>query len=125
MKVAIIGAGFTGLAAAYDLVQRKYETTVFESESRPGGLAIGFKEPEWKWSLESHYHHLFTSDNSIIDLANEVDHKLNYLNPVSSTYVNGKIVKLDSPIDVLKFNELPLIDRTRLGVGLSYLKYNP
>jgi len=57
MKVAIIGAGFGGLAAAYRLARSGVDVTVFESDNAPGGLAIGFKEPEWKWSIEKHYHH--------------------------------------------------------------------
>ncbi len=44
-KVAIIGSGPTGLAAAYDLVRMGYAATVFESLSKPGGmLRVGIPE---------------------------------------------------------------------------------
>ena len=36
-KIAIIGAGVSGLSAAHFL-KDKYEVTVFEKEDRPGGL---------------------------------------------------------------------------------------
>jgi monoamine oxidase len=36
-KVAILGAGLAGLAAAYELLQRKHEVTVFEGSQRIGG----------------------------------------------------------------------------------------
>jgi NADH-quinone oxidoreductase subunit F len=37
-KVAIIGSGPAGLAAAFDLVQEGYGVTVFEKERMPGGM---------------------------------------------------------------------------------------
>ena len=62
MKIGIIGAGFTGLSAAYYLQKKGHSVTLFEKESYPGGLAIGFKEKEWNWTLEKHYHHSFTNE---------------------------------------------------------------
>ncbi len=44
MRIAIIGAGFTGLSAAYDLIKQKHEVVIFEKDTNPGGLAIGYKE---------------------------------------------------------------------------------
>ena len=41
MKIGIIGAGFTGLSAAYNLVEKNHEVTVFERDEIPGGLALG------------------------------------------------------------------------------------
>lgn len=37
-KVAVVGAGPSGLTAAHDLQIRGYETTLFDSEPEPGGL---------------------------------------------------------------------------------------
>lgn len=37
-QVTIIGAGFSGLLAAYELDRRGYEVTLYEKESRAGGL---------------------------------------------------------------------------------------
>jgi len=37
-KVAIIGAGPAGLTAAYDLVKKGHEVTVFEALDKPGGM---------------------------------------------------------------------------------------
>ena len=37
-KMAVIGAGPAGLTAAYYLRTRGYDVTVFDKESRPGGM---------------------------------------------------------------------------------------
>ena len=55
MEIGIIGAGFTGLAAAIRLSQAGHKVTVFEKEDRPGGLATGFKDKGWEWPLEKHW----------------------------------------------------------------------
>lgn len=60
MKIAIIGAGFTGLSAAYQLLKQGHKVTIFEKDSQPGGLAVGYQEKKWDWTLEKHYHYWFT-----------------------------------------------------------------
>ncbi len=122
MKVAIIGAGFGGLAAAYRLVRSGVNVAVFEADGRPGGLAVGFKEPGWMWSIEKHYHHWFTNDYSILNLATEIGHKVITVCPKTSTFIDGKIDQLDSPITLLLFSRLPLKERIRMGAVLAYLK---
>jgi formate dehydrogenase (NADP+) beta subunit len=37
-RIAVIGAGVSGLTAAHDLVRMGYQVTVFESEAEPGGM---------------------------------------------------------------------------------------
>jgi uncharacterized protein with NAD-binding domain and iron-sulfur cluster len=51
--IAIIGAGFGGMAAAYDLRKAGHEITIYRSADYVGGLASGFKEPHWNWFVES------------------------------------------------------------------------
>ncbi len=45
--VAIVGAGPAGLMAAYDLAMRGHKVTVFDSESRPGGM-LRWAIPEFR-----------------------------------------------------------------------------
>lgn len=125
MRVGVIGAGFTGLALAHRLSKEKHKVYIIESGDKPGGLAIGFKNNRWKWSLEKHYHHWFTNDYSILNLAKEVKHEVLTVRPKTSTYYNGSIYQIDSPLTLMRFNQLSIIDRLRTGVVLAGLKLNP
>src|SRR5260221_12130706 len=122
MKVGIIGAGFTGLAAGFKLSKNSHAVTIFELNDVPGGLAIGFQDKKWKWELEEHYHHLFKTDYAIQELAKEISFNISYTRPKTSTYYKGTISQFDSPLNLLKFKHLSLIDRLRTGVVLAYLK---
>lgn len=125
MKVGIIGAGFTGLSAAYYLSKQGHTVEVFERDLQPGGLAVGYKEKNWDWTLEKHYHHWFTNDKNVLGLAREVHHKVYIIRPKTSSFVNGGIYQLDSPTSLLKFPKLSFADRIRMGASLALLKYNP
>lgn len=125
MKVGIIGAGFTGLSAAYTLQKLGHDITIFEKDSQPGGLAVGYKEKEWNWSLEKHYHHWFTNDTFVLDLAKEIGHDVLTVRPHTNWYVNGNIYAFDSASAALKFPELPLFDRLRNIATLGLLRFNP
>jgi phytoene desaturase len=56
-RVAVIGAGFSGLAAATTLADKGFEVTVFEKNGLPGGRARKFEKngflfdmgPSWYW----------------------------------------------------------------------------
>src|SRR3989338_8378697 len=125
MRVAIIGAGFTGLSAGYYLAKNSADVTIFEIDTKAGGLAAGYKKESWNWPLEKHYHHLFTSDYEILSLAENIGHKINFSRPKTSMLVNNQIFQLDSPINLLKFPYLTLPDRVRTGIVLTYLRATP
>ena len=125
MKIAVIGAGFTGLSSAYQLSKKGHEVYLFEKDINPGGLAIGFKKKEWKWSLEQHYHHWFTNDKHVLNLAKELGHKVIIKRPKTSIYIKDTMTQLDSPRDVLTFPLLSFIERLRMGLVLALFKYNP
>lgn len=124
MKIGIVGAGFTGLAAAYYLSKNGHDVTIFEKDEGPGGLAVGYREKEWDWSLEKHYHHWFTNDKSVLNLAREIGHKVIIRRPKTSSFVNGEVFQLDSPLSLLKFPKLSIFERIRMGTSLAFLRYN-
>jgi protoporphyrinogen oxidase len=125
MNIALIGAGFTGLSCSYRLLEQGHKVTIFEKDSFPGGLAVGFKAKEWTWSLEKHYHHWFTNDDFVLNLAKEINHEVIIKRPKTSVFVDNNIYQLDSATNLLKFPALPLFDKLRMGVTLATLRYNP
>lgn len=128
MKIAIIGAGFGGLAAAYELSKDKEnQIEMIEPQPRAGGLAIGFKEDNWDWSLEEHYHHSFDTDKALKKFVKDLglSQYLFYKRVKSATLYKGKIYQVDSAASLLKFKELTLWSRLRTGAVLAFLKLWP
>jgi len=125
-KIAIIGGGFTGLACALSLVDQGFQVTIFEASDKCGGLAAGFLGNfKWKWSLESFYHHVFTNDKEIIQLAEKVNCPVQINSPVTSSYIDNQEIQLDSPLSLLRFSGISLGERVRMGLGLTVLKIIP
>lgn len=125
MKIGIIGAGFTGMSAAYKLSKKGHTVIIFEKDSSPGGLALGFNNSKWNWSLEKHYHHWFTNDKSILNLAKKINYPIITKRPKTSVYIKDKIFQLDSPLNIFTFTPLDFISRLRMGFVLGFLKLNP
>ena len=128
MKIAIIGAGFGALAVAYDLSKDKNNSIeIIDPNDSAGGLAAGFKEEGWDWSLEEHYHHVFDTDKAFKQFLSELGlrEQLVYKKAKSSTLYNGKIWQIDTPWTLLKFKEISLFSRLRTGAVLAFLKILP
>ena len=121
-RSAIIGAGFGGLAAAYDLARAGNKVTVFESGSQAGGLASGIREPHWSWSVEKFYHHWFATDRHILGLIDELgwSDKVLFPRPYTVMYYQGKFYPFDSILKALVFPGLGWgVNKARFGlVGL-------
>ncbi len=125
MKIAIIGAGFGGMAAAYDLRKAGHEVTIFESAQNVGGLASGFKEPHWDWSVEKFYHHWFQSDKSMLGLIRELgwEDKVFFPRPFTVLLYKGKWYPFDSILMALRFPGLGFgLNKIRFGLVGLYLK---
>jgi protoporphyrinogen oxidase len=128
MKIAIIGAGFAGMAAAYDLSQyQDLKIDIYELDQRVGGMAAGFKEKNWQWSLEDHYHHVFDTDQDFRTFVQDLGfaNLLIYKKTKSGTLYHGKIHRLDSALSLLRFSEISLWSRLRTGAVLAFLKLLP
>jgi len=138
MDIGVIGAGVTGLAAAYDLTNRGHQVTVYEARSYSGGLSAGFRSEGWDWHLERFYHHWFASDDDLIALIEDLDarDRLFFRRPTTSLYYQGKLYPLDSPVPglefipfppfhravrVLQFQPLSFLQRIRAGLVGAYL----
>ena len=124
-KVAVIGGGFCGVAAAQELADGGAQVTLIESADRLGGLATGFRARGWDWSLEHFYHHWFRTDNWVQHFSKRWDvlDKIVWKRPSTVMQTRaGDFVPLDSPSALLRYRELGFFNRVRMGVCLAYLK---
>ena len=115
-RVLVIGAGFTGLAAAFDLARAGVPVTVLDADAHVGGLAGAFDTDGDR--LDRFYHHWFTSDHEIMRLVDELGLSADITLRATATGVwyNDSLFRLSSPLDLLRFSALPFVDRIRLGL---------
>ncbi|MCL5950850.1 MAG: NAD(P)/FAD-dependent oxidoreductase [Chloroflexi bacterium] len=121
-RIAIIGGGFAGMTAAYELGKRGYQTFLFERMPELGGLAGTF--PIEGTRLERGYHHWFTSDTHIVAQMEELGlgDRVMWISSRTGWFYGGKIWNWVTPMDILSFTPLPLVDRFRLGLTALYLQ---
>lgn len=119
---AIVGGGFTGLAAAAQLLKLGRSVVIIEKEAQLGGLASGFDVGGYE--LERFYHHWFTNDTHVPELAALIGASDKIVTRKSSTgmYYAGSFFRLSTPLDLLKFNAIPFIDRVRTGVATLWVR---
>lgn len=125
-KIAVVGAGFAGLSAAFDLKKLGHDVTLYEASDVPGGLASGFKEPHWDWSVERFYHHWFQSDAHLLGLIDELgwSDQVIFPKPVSVMYHKGKFYPFDSIPAAIMYPGLGWgINKIRFGLVGLYLRF--
>ncbi|HII52060.1 MAG TPA: NAD(P)/FAD-dependent oxidoreductase [Halobacteriales archaeon] len=112
--IGIIGGGLAGLSAAYYLQQKGYQVRIFEGEKELGGLAASY-DTEGD-SIEKFYHHLSKSEETIVELAEELGmgDKVEWKIGKNAYYIDGEIFPLDTPWDILRYPHLTIYDKIRL-----------
>ena len=69
-RVAVVGAGAMGLAAAYHCAKAGHAVEVLEAGSEPGGMAAHFDFDGL--SIERFYHFVCKADRPTFDLLREI-----------------------------------------------------
>jgi len=122
MKVGIVGGGVAGMAAAYRLIERGHQVALFETSPFLGGLVRTFEVGGGR--LEAFYHHLFSTDTTIVRLIEELGlgDDLVWRESKVGFYHSGRIYNFVTPFDLLRYRPAPLIDRIRMGLAAVYLR---
>lgn len=122
MRVGIVGAGATGLTAAYDLVGDGHDVTLLEGADELGGLA-GSLDVQGT-PLERFYHHIFGTDHAMIELIGELGlaERLRFHQTTTGLYHAGVLHDFSTPQDMLRFAPIRLVDRLRFGLSSAALK---
>jgi protoporphyrinogen oxidase len=120
-RIGVIGGGFAGLTAALRFAQAGHEVVIWE-RGRWGGQAATFEVAGTR--LEIFYHHLFQSDTSITELAQElgIGEELLWLPSNVGYYSDGRIYPFNGALDLLKLGTIPFHDRVRIGLVTAYLQ---
>ena len=122
MKIGIIGGGVAGMTAAYRLIERGHNVSLYETSPYLGGLVRTFDVGGGR--LEAFYHHVFSTDTTIVKLIEElglgdkmawIDSKVDFLH-------GGKLYNFVTPGDLLAFKPVPFFDRIRMGLMALHLR---
>ncbi|MER5429683.1 NAD(P)/FAD-dependent oxidoreductase [Streptomyces sp. NPDC002588] len=122
MNLGIIGAGATGLTAAWDAVRAGHQVTILEAAAELGGLAASLEVGGVP--LERYYHHIFRSDKAMISLIEELGlgDALRFHKPTTGIYRGGKLIDFTTPFDMLRFPEFSPVDAVRFAGSSAVLK---
>ena len=112
-KAAVIGGGFTGLAATIKLIDKGYSVILIEKSSSLGGLgktltlSNGFK-------CESFYHHFFTHDQELIRyLKRFLNTKPNFRETKMAIFYKGNHYSWNGIFDLIKYPHINLLGKFR------------
>lgn len=120
-KLAIIGAGSMGLAAAFYAIKKGYKVTIFETDKIPGGMAAHFDLDGL--SIERFYHFICKTDNHTFQLLSELGIKdsLRWRETKMGYYINGNIYPWGNPLSLLKFPLMNIFEKIRYGFFIFLL----
>ena len=119
MKIAIVGAGITGLVAGHELAKAGQQVTVYEHDDVPGGLTASFAFPGKR--LCRLYHHIFEHSRSTLGLLGELGlaGDMEWYQARTGYYHGGRVHRLMTALDLLRFRPLSLPNRIRFGLGIA------
>lgn len=120
-RVAVLGAGVAGLAAANDLSRAGQRVDVYERWPGLGGQAATF-DVGGGVLLERYYHHLFTSDRHIAELCAELGVEIGWHPSSVAFFTDGESHPFTTPLDLLRFSPLSLRTRVRMGLAVLLLQ---
>ena len=114
-RVAVIGGGIAGLAAAHHVERAGGAVTVFEASDQLGGLGTFFRYEDI--DMERFYHVMLPSDRELLALLEEfgLSDRPYWTDSSFAMMYNQVVFPLNNPLDLLRFKAVSLIERLRLG----------
>jgi protoporphyrinogen oxidase len=126
MRIAVLGAGVTGLVAAMRLTEAGHAVDVYERWPGLGGQAATLDVGQGHL-LERYYHHLFSTDRHIAALYDELGmgDELEWITSSVAYFTQGRQWPFVTPMDLLRFKPLPPAARIRLGLAVLAIQRGP
>ncbi len=126
MRVAVVGAGVTGLTLARRFREEAgAEVVLLDAAAGPGGLVASFPFPGVDGTtLEKFYHHLFKGDRRAIEAieARGLGGSLAWRPSRVGLFASGRLWPFEGPLDLLRFAPIRGLWR-RLKVGLALRRF--
>jgi protoporphyrinogen oxidase len=118
VKLAVIGAGPMGLAAAYYALRAGHQVEVFEADDRAGGMAAHFDFDGL--SIERYYHFVCKSDTPTFELLAElgIAGAMRWRATSMGYFIDGRHYRWGDPWSLLRFPLLGPIDKFRYGLQM-------
>ncbi len=124
-KIAVIGAGASGLSTAYELQKIGFNVDIYEKSQNLGGLAGALELSKGK--IDSFYHHLFKSDKHILDFLNKnnIPVSVKFKRTKTGHIWDDKYFDISSIYSLRKSGLLSTYGFFRLLIGGAFIKYFP
>lgn len=117
-RVAVVGAGAMGLAAAYHALKAGHAVTVFDADKVAGGMAAHLDFDGL--SIERFYHFVCKSDLPTFELLEElgIAHQMKWRPTSMGYFIDGEHHPWGDPISLLRFPKLDLVSKLRYGLQM-------
>ena len=124
-KIAVIGAGASGLSTAYELQKFGFSVDIYEKSNQLGGLAGAVTLS--KGRIDSFYHHLFRTDKYILSFLkeNNLYSKVKFRRTITGHIWANKYFDISSIFSLWKSKLLSSWGLIRLLIGGVIIKYFP
>lgn len=121
-KIAVVGGGPMGLAAAYELAKAGNKVTVFEKGRQLGGMSVSFDFDGT--FIERYYHFVCATDYTLFSYLEElgIKDKLRWTQTRMGFYFNGRLYDWGNPIALLKLRGLGWISKARYALHVMYTR---
>lgn len=122
-RVAVVGAGISGLSAVYFVLKKGFSVDLFESTEKPGGLATSFDFNGL--TIERFYHFICGGDYKLLEFSHQlgIDNKIIFRPSKTAVYYNGIYYPFSIPFDLIRFSPISWISKIRFGFNILYSKY--
>lgn len=116
----VVGGGVLGLTLALRLSERGHDVTVIERADHLGGLAAAWQIGDITW--DRHYHVTLATDDHLLALLGQLGlaDEITWHHTRTGVYAEGAVHSVSTPLELLRFPPLRLVDKLRLAGTLLY-----
>jgi protoporphyrinogen oxidase len=115
-RIAVLGAGPMGLAAAYQLARDGHTPIIFEADDRVGGMTATFDFAGLE--IERYYHFHCISDHAFLQVLNElgIADRMRWVETKMGYWYQDRLQPWGNPIALLRFRGLSFTAKFRYGL---------